>query len=104
MITITIDKVVEKATINIETPFYYKDEEDFWEENNQYVEYGMVNLNEVVQIIKSVNSNEISYQMKIISVDNHIRWKEYLINDMYKSSKEEFEEVKKEMEEFLKTI
>ena len=100
-ITIEVDKTVEKENITIETPFYYK--HDLMFDDCDSVTYGKIMDTCVVSVSKTDHylNHEITFEFEIDERPRFQGYTAYMVDDEYKSSKEEYEAAVAEMQQFI---
>lgn len=102
-INIEIEKVVSREIITIQTPFYYK--HDLMLDECDSVIYGKVTDDYITTVQKTERyiQNEIEFEFtknnKPIFQFQSLR--PYLIEDEYKSSKDEYDSAIEEMKQFM---
>jgi hypothetical protein len=100
-IAIWVETVIEKENITIETPFYYK--HDLMIDDCDSVTYGKIMDTCVVSVSKTDRylDHEITFEFEIDERPRFQGYTAYMVDEEYKSSKEEYEAAVAEMQQFI---
>ena len=100
-ITIEVEKFTETEKVIIPTPFYYK--HDLMIEECDSIIYGKIMDDCVISVQKTDHylNHEITFEFEVEERPRFQGYNAYMVDEEYKSSKEEYEAAIAEMKQFI---